>query len=128
MKGLNQVQLIGNLGQDPEMKFTPTGKAVTQFSLATSRKYRQDEKSELIEETEWHNIIAWNKTAELCNQALNKGSAIALTGRIHYQRWEDDHGVKHNRTVIIAGDVIFLDKPNGKHDEIPEEQLDEIPV
>lgn len=127
MKGLNQVQLIGNLGQDPEMKFTPNGKAVTQFSLATSRKYRKGEGGDLVEETEWHSIVAWSKTAELCNQALNKGSAVAITGRINYQKWEDESGGKHSRTVIVAGDVIFLDKPNGKQDEIPEEQLDDIP-
>lgn len=128
MKGLNQVTLIGNLGGEPEMKFTPGGKAVTTFNLATSRKYRKGENSEMVEETEWHSIVTWEKLAENCNQALNKGSAVAITGRLHYQKWEDDKG-KHSRTVIIAGDVVFLDKPaGGKHqDDIPEEKLDELP-
>lgn len=129
MKGLNQVQLIGNLGRDPEMRFTPNGKAVTSFSIATSRKYRKEEGGDLVEETEWHYVMAWGKLAETCNQALNKGAAVAVTGRIHYQKWEDEKQVKHERTVIVASDVIFLDKPvNGKPQaEIPDDQLEEIP-
>lgn len=129
MKGLNQVVLMGNLGRDPEMRFTPAGKPVTDFSLATSRKYRKEDGGDLIEETEWHYIVTWNKLAETCNQSLSKGSAVAVTGRIHYQKWEDDGGNKHSQTVIIAGDVIFLDKPTGgkREDEIPDEKLDDIP-
>ncbi len=124
MKGLNQVQLIGNLGKDPEMKFTANGKAVTSFSLATSRKYRKKEGDALVEEVEWHNIVTYDKLAESINQALNKGSAVAVTGRLHYQKWEDDKQQKHDRTVIIAGDVIYLDKPNGKHeDNVPVEEV-----
>jgi single-strand DNA-binding protein len=125
MKGLNQVQLIGNLGKDPEMKFTGTGKAVTSFSLATSRKYRKKDSDTLVEEVEWYTIVTYERLAESVNQALNKGSAVAVTGRLHYQKWEDDKQQKHDRTIIIADDVIFLDKPNGKHDDdIPADQLE----
>lgn len=109
MKGLNEVKLIGNLGSAPEMRFTPTGKPVTTFSLATSRKYK-DDNGELVEDTTWHNIVCWNTLAENVNQALDKGAAVYISGRIANRSWEHD-GEKHYRTEIIANDVIFLDKP-----------------
>lgn len=130
MKGLNQVVLIGNLGGDPEMRYTPNGKPVANFSLATSRKYHKADGGDLVEETEWHSIVCWDKLAESVNKSMNKGSAVCVTGRLHYEKWEDKDGVKHNKAVIIADDVIFLDKKPGagKYEEdIPDDQLDKIP-
>jgi single-strand DNA-binding protein len=120
MKGLNQVQLIGNLGNEPEMRFTPTGKAVTSFSLATSRKYK-GENGDLVEETTWHNIVTWEKLAETCNKSLHKGAPVYVGGRINNRSWLDDAGDKHYRTEIIGNQVIFLAKPqNGQPEPEPE--------
>jgi len=110
MKGLNEVKLIGNLGSEPEMRFTPNGVAVTSFTMATSRKFKNDA-GELVENTQWHNIICWNQLAENCNKSLDKGSAVFVSGSISYRQWEGQDGQKHYKTEIIAGDVIFLDKP-----------------
>lgn len=110
MKGLNQVNLIGNIGNEPEMRFTPNGKPVTKFSLATGRKYKNDSGG-LVEETEWHNIVTWGTLAETCNKSLSKGAAVFVSGRIHYRKWESDDKQKHERAEIIAQEVIFLDKP-----------------
>lgn len=100
MSGLNRVILIGNLGKDPEMRFTESGKAVTDFSLGVN-----DGKK-----TEWVNIVAWEKTAELCNQYLNKGSLVCIEGRLRSSTWDDDEGKKHYKTEVVANRVIFLSK------------------
>ena len=107
MSGLNRVILIGNLGKDPEMRFTGSGKAVTDFSLAVN-----DGK-----ETEWVNIVTWEKTAELCNQYLNKGSSVCIEGRLRSSTWDDDEGKKHYKTEVVANRVIFLGKKDQQDDE-----------
>lgn len=117
MKGLNLVHLIGNLGGDPEMRFTPAGKPVTNFSMATSRKYK-GENDELVEETTWHRIVCWEKLAESCNKSLGKGDPVYVQGRIVNRSWEDDVGRKHYSSEIVASSVIFLGKP--KQEEAPE--------
>lgn len=110
MKGLNQVQLIGNLGADPEMRYTPAGKAVATFSMATSRKYNGQD-GNLVEETTWHKVVTWEKVAESCNKALTKGDPVFCQGRINNRSWEDDTGQKHYASEIVANQVIFLGKP-----------------
>lgn len=129
MKGLNQVQLIGNLGNDPEMRFTPAGKPVTSFSLATSRKYAGQD-GQLVEDTCWHRIVCWDKTAELCNKSIHKGSPVFVQGRISNRQWEDQAGEKHYSSEVVANQVIFLEKPtNGKVEAEPEmvEVPDNVP-
>lgn len=110
MKGLNQWQGIGNLGNEPEMRYTAVGKAVTTFSMATSRKYK-GENDQLVEETTWHKIVTWDKLAESCNKSLSKGAPVYVQGRINNRSWEDDTGVKHYSSEIVASSVIFLGKP-----------------
>jgi len=100
---------MGNLGDAPEMRFTPSGKAVATFSMATSRKYKA-ENGELVEDTTWHRIVTWEKLAESCNKCLNKGSSVFVQGRISNRSWEDAHGAKHYASEIVAEEVIFLDK------------------
>lgn len=105
MRSLNQVQIIGNLTRDPEMRYTPQGNAVTSFGVATNREWVKDgEKSEAVD---FHNIVAWGKLAEICSQYLKKGSKIYVSGRLQTRSWEDDRG-KHYKTEIVANDVIFL--------------------
>ncbi len=106
---LNKVMIIGNLGQDPEMRFAPSGNPVTSFSVATNRVYNTPE-GERKEETEWFNIVSWNRLAETCNQFLTKGQKVYVEGRLRSRTWEGQDGQKRTRVEIIAERVIFLDK------------------
>jgi single-strand DNA-binding protein len=110
MASLNKVMLIGNVGTEPEMRFTPNGNPVTSFSVATNRTLPATEGSERKEETEWFSIVAWNKLAETCNQFLTKGRSVYVEGRLHTRSWEKD-GQKHYKTEVIANTVLFLGKP-----------------
>ncbi len=109
MASLNKVMIIGNLGSEPEMRFTPNGRPVTSFSVATNRRYTTAE-GERKEETEWFTVVAWNKLAEQCNQFLTKGRLVYAEGRLHTRTWESQDGQKHYRTEIIANSVTFLDR------------------
>lgn len=108
-KSLNKVQLIGNLGKDPELSYTASGVAVAKFSIATGEKWK-DQEGNVQERTEWHNIIAWRKLAEICGQYLKKGSKAYIEGRLQTRSWDDKNtGVKRYTTEIIADDLIMLD-------------------
>jgi single-strand DNA-binding protein len=112
MASLNKVMLIGNLGKDPEMRYTANGKAVTTFSLACSRTYNATD-GERREETDWFDIVAWDKTAELCSQFLQKGRQAYVEGRLHTRSWEGQDGQKRYRTEVVAQNVLFLGSPGG---------------
>jgi single-strand DNA-binding protein len=109
MPSLNKVMIIGNVGSEPEMRFIASGKPVTTFSVATNRIYSGAD-GERKEETEWFNIVVWNKLAELCNQFLGKGRLVYVEGRFRTRSWEGQDGQKHYRTELIAEQVTFLDK------------------
>lgn len=114
----NKATLIGNLGQDPEVRYTPTGKPYAKFSLATTEKYTKDGESHEV--TAWHNIIAWGKLSEICGQYLAKGKQVFIEGKIQYESWEKD-GVKHYRTVINALTMKMLGhKSGGRPAESPD--------
>jgi single-strand DNA-binding protein len=106
-RGLNKVLLIGHLGSDPEMRYTPSGRPVTSFSLATSRSWTSPE-GERREETEWFNIVSWGNLAEICKQYLSKGQQIYIEGRLQTRGWEDETGKKHFRTEVVANEMIML--------------------
>lgn len=106
-RGLNKVMIIGNLGRDPEMRYTPGGKPVTSFSLASSRSWVSSE-GERREETEWFNVICWGSLAEICNQHLCKGQQVYVEGRLQTRGWEDDNGQRHFRTEVVANEMIIL--------------------
>lgn len=110
-KGLNKVMLIGHLGKDPEMSYTPSGVAVCKFSLATNDGYKGED-GNWIETTEWHNITAWRKLAETCSQYLKKGSKIYLEGKIQTDTYEKD-GKKNYFTKIVMNELVMLDKKEG---------------
>jgi single-strand DNA-binding protein len=107
MLGVNKVILMGNLGKDPELRYTPSGQATASFSLATTEKWT-DKNGQRQERTEWHNIVTWAKTAELANQYLKKGSPVYIEGRISYRSWDDKDGNKKYRTEIVANQINFL--------------------
>ena len=109
MASLNKVMIIGNLGSEPEMRFTPNGNPVTSFRVATNRVYTTSE-GERKQETEWFTVVAWNKLAEQCNQFLTKGRLVYAEGRLSTRTWEGQDGQKHYRTEIIANRVTFLDR------------------
>jgi len=112
MAGLNKVILIGNLGADPEMRYTADGTAVCKFSLATSRRYTGKD-GQKQEKTEWHRIVVWRKLAEICGQYLAKGKQVMIEGRIEYGSYEKD-GVKHYTTDIVADNMVMLGSPGGR--------------
>ncbi len=109
MASLNKIMLIGNVGKDPEMRFTPNGVPVVSFSLATSRTFGAAD-GERRQETEWFTVIAWRKQAESCNQFLTKGQKVYVEGRLHSRTWEGQDGQKHFVNEVVADRVLFLDK------------------
>jgi len=109
MAGLNKVMLIGNVGKDPEMRYTANGNAVTTFSLAVNRNFQSPE-GERREETDWFEIVTWNKLAELCSQFLTKGRQAFVEGRLHTRSWEGQDGQRRYRTEVVAQTVLFLDR------------------
>jgi single-strand DNA-binding protein len=106
---LNKALIIGNLGGDPEMRFTSAGNPVTTFNVATNRVYNSPD-GERKEETEWFTVVTWTRLAETCNQFLTKGQKVYVEGRLHNRTWEGQDGVKRSRVEITAERVIFLDR------------------
>jgi single-strand DNA-binding protein len=100
--------IIGRLGKDPEMRYTPGGSPVTTFSVATGRQWK-DGSGAVHEETEWFNVVTWNKLAEICNEHLRKASRVYIEGRLQTRQWQDQEGHTHYRAEVIATDMIMLD-------------------
>ena len=122
MASLNKVMIIGNLGSEPEMRFTPNGRPITSFRVATNWRYTTPE-GERREETEWFSVVAWNRLAEQCNQFLGKGRLIYAEGRLRTRSWEDQNGQKYFRNEIIANRITFLDRREASL--LPEERVEE---
>lgn len=108
MASVNKVILIGNLGRDPELRYTQGGQAVANFTLATTERFTGRDGGERQERTEWHRITAWGRTAELCAQYLSKGRSVYVEGRLQTREWEDKEGQKRRTTEIVALSVQFL--------------------
>jgi len=113
MAGVNKAILIGNLGRDPELRYTQNGQAVTNFTLATSESWTDKASGEKVERTEWHRIVVWGKMGEHCAQYLTKGRSVYVEGRIQTREWEDKEGQKRRTTEINAQSVKFLGSPRG---------------
>jgi single-strand DNA-binding protein len=112
----NRVTLIGNLGQDPQIKTLDDGRKVAHFTLATNDGFKNAD-GQKIEEATWHNIVAWNGIAETASKFLKKGREVALEGRIVYRTYEDKKGVVKNITEIVLNDFLFLQSSKGKAKE-----------
>jgi len=107
-KSVNKVILIGNLGKDPEVKYTPGGVAVAKFSLATNERFK-DKSGEWQDRTEWHNIVAWQRLAEIAGEYLKKGRTVYIEGRLQTSSWDDkETGQKKYKTEIVAHDLVLL--------------------
>jgi len=106
-RSLNKVLLLGNLGKDPEVRYTSAGKAVATFTLATSQQWRDQDGNDQ-ERTEWHRVVAWGRLGEICGEYLSKGKQVFIEGRIQSREWEDQEGNKRTTVEIIANDMIML--------------------
>jgi len=113
---LNKIQLIGNLGKDPEMSYTEAGAAVTKFSLAVNRRYK-DQEGERREETTWFNVTAFNQLAELMNTYLHKGSKVYIEGRMTSRKYTDKEGIERTTWDVVANEMEMLD-PKGAREEV----------
>ena len=105
----NKVQLIGNLGNDPEIVNLESGKTLAKFSIATNESYK-NAKGEKITDTQWHNIVAWGKTAQIVEKFVSKGKEVAVTGKLTNRAWQDKDGVKRYTTEIICSELLMLSK------------------
>jgi single-strand DNA-binding protein len=108
MKSVNKVILIGRLGRDPEMKYTGTGTPFCRFSIATDEGWTDKNSGEKTERTEWHNIVVWDKLAEICNSYLTKGRLVYIEGSLQTREWDDQEGNKRKTTEIRARDMVLL--------------------
>ena len=122
-RGLNKIMIIGNLGRDPEMRYTPSGRPVTTFSVGTSRSWNAE--GERREETEWFNVVAWGNLAEICKQYLTKGQQVYIEGRLQTRRWEDKEGNKHNSVEIVANEMMMLGDRREASNNHPAESAEE---
>lgn len=122
MVSVNKMTIIGNLGSEPEMRYTPSGRPVTSFRVATNWRYTTSD-GERREETEWFSVVCWGKLAEQCNQYLAKGRLVYVEGRLRMRTWDGQDGQKRSRNEIVAVGVKFLDRqgataaPEGKIEE-----------
>lgn len=106
-RGLNKVMIVGNLGRDAEMRFTPSGKSVANFSVAVNQFWKGAD-SELHTETEWFNVVAWGNLAEISKKYLKKGSLVYVEGRLQSRMWQDSEGVQHKTVEVVARDILML--------------------
>ena len=107
-KSVNKVILVGNVGQDPEVKYTPSGTPVAKFTLATNERFK-DRSEEWQERTEWHNVVAWQRLAEITGEYIKKGTKLYIEGKLQTSSWEDrQSGSKRYRTEVVARDIVLL--------------------
>jgi single-strand DNA-binding protein len=111
--GVNKVILVGNLGADPEVRFTPSGQAVANFRIATSENWT-DKAGQKQERTEWHRIVVWGKLGELCGEYLAKGRQCFVEGRLQTREWTDKENKKNYTTEVVGSNVVFLGGPRGE--------------
>jgi single-strand DNA-binding protein len=112
-KSINKVILVGRLGRDPELKYTASGTPFCRFSMATDDSWVDKGSGEKTEKTEWHNIVVWNKLAEICNNYLTKGKMVYIEGSLQTREWDDKEGVKRKTTEIRCNDMMMLGGPGG---------------
>jgi len=112
MAGINKVILVGRLGRDPEVRYTPSGVTVANFSIATSDTWKDKDTGQKQEKTEWHRIVAWRRLGEICGEYLRKGKQVYIEGKLQTRSWEDRDGNKRYTTEIIAQNMQMLDAQN----------------
>jgi single-strand DNA-binding protein len=121
-RGLNRVMIIGNLGADPETRYTGSGKAVTNLRVATSESWKDKQTGEQQERTEWHAVVLWDKVAEIAKEYLGKGSRVYLEGKLQTRKWEDKEGKERYTTEIVADQILLLDSKSEERESAPRSQ------
>lgn len=121
MASVNKVILVGNLGADPDVRYTPGGQAVANFNIATNERWKNKTTGQPEERTEWHRVVTFGKLAELCRDYLSKGRPVYMEGRLQTRKWEDKEGQTRYTTEIVAQTVQFLGSPTGANRERPQE-------
>ena len=114
-RGLNKVMVIGHLGRDPEMRFTPSGKSVANFSIASNRSWESADGEKHID-TEWFSVVAWGSLAEISKQYLVKGSLVYVEGRLQSRSWQDNKGIQHKSVEIVAREILLLSDNDNQND------------
>lgn len=122
-RGLNKVMIIGHLGKDPEMRYTPSGRAVTTFNVAVSRSWNSSD-GERRSETEWFKVVSWGNLAEICNKYLTKGQQVYIEGRLQTRRWEDKEGNQRKSVEVVANEMTML---GDRRDKNSSGDMEEIP-
>lgn len=125
-RSLNKVMVIGHLGRDPEMRFTPSGKSVTNFSVACSRSWKSSD-GETHAETEWFNVVTWGSLAERAKNTLSKGRLIYVEGRLQTRTWQDNEGQPHKSVEIVAQDILLLNEKHNNEDPEESDDFEEYP-
>lgn len=127
-RGVNKVFVIGNLGSDPEVRYTPSGSAVANINLATSESWRNKDTGQVQDRTEWHRIVFFNRLAEIVGQYLHKGSKVYVEGSLRTRKWQDKNGIERHTTEIIANEMHILDarSGHGDHASIPQHEFSQI--
>lgn len=115
-RGVNKVILIGNLGQDPEVKYMPNGNAVANITVATSESWKDKNTGEQVDKTEWHRVVFFRRLAEIVGEYLKKGSKIYIEGKLQTRKWQDKNGADHWTTEVIANEMQMLDSRGGSSD------------
>lgn len=118
VRGLNRVQIIGNLGRDPEMRYTPAGTAVTNFTVAVGRQRRTPD-NQFVDDTEWFRVVAWEKLAETCDKWLHKGSQVYIEGRLQTRKYTDKDGAERTSVEVVANEMIMLGQRSDQGDGGP---------
>lgn len=122
MASVNKVILIGRLGKDPELKYTPGGQAVANFSIATDEGYKDKNTGQKVDKTEWHNIVAWRQSAEFCGKYLVKGNMVYIEGRLQTRKWQAQDGTDRYSTEVVADRVQSLSPKNEQQTAQPQRQ------
>ncbi len=129
-RGINKVILVGNLGKDPDVRYTPGGSAVTNISIATSESWKDKDSGEMQERTEWHKVVFFNRLAEIAGEYLKKGSKVYVEGRLQTRKWQDKDGQDRYTTEIVAAEMQMLDSKGGSsanYDEAPSSSSSHAP-
>lgn len=116
MASVNKVILVGNLGRDPDVRYTKSGAAVANFPIATNERWKNKETGNFEERTEWHRVVVWNRQAELCKEYLSKGRSVYIEGRLQTRQWDDKDGNKRYTTEVVAQLIQFLDRRGAAND------------
>lgn len=126
-RGVNKVILIGNLGQDPEVKYMPNGNAVTNITIATSESWKDKNTGEQVDKTEWHRVVFFRRLAEIVGEYLKKGSKVYIEGKLQTRKWQDKEGKDHWTTEIIANEMQMLDSRGGGSSDFNQSQGSSAP-